>query len=1136
VEWVLFIIPMIAIVLAGQAIRLWQRRRKPVQKLTITQSTVTPAPSEVTASPVTAAQTPLAAELHGLEGAFAPFGASTAHPRDLSVHPAFQHAADLLADPSVAMDTLLQYALGANWALSCAGLAALAKRGDRAQAVERVLGHFDRLAPWAMYFALEYFVGLNPRPPSGAPAVGAKDWWRENPYLAPMFRDYFTQRAALGDAAEFGPALFTPTASSPAAIKAFLEHVSHPFAVALVSQLEEVRRRSINRDFLGAFGRFWPPPSPSPASGEGKGGGLDVLIEPDSWQQPLAVAESSLRQTPVRSLLVSGERLVGKTSFLRLLARRVAGEGWSVFEASGADLMAGQQWFGQLEGRIRQTIEEATVAKRLIWYIPDLLQVAKSGTHQGQAASILDQILPAIVSGRLVVWTEMATTASTRLLQMRPALRGVLEVIALEAPSEEATLSLVREVAKRLAQAIHLTVHDGCADTAVGSARQYLNSSGFPGSALQLLKLTAVRVGIDRTEMAPADVLQTLSQLSGLPIAILDNRERIDLAAIRAFFASRVIGQDEAVTSVVARIAMLKAGLNDPRRPIGVFLFAGPTGTGKTELAKTTAEYLFGSVDRLIRLDMSEFQAADANVNILGSGAYGETDSLISRVRKQPFSVVLLDEFEKAHPRIWDLFLQVFDDGRLTDTDGQVADFRHCLIILTTNLGIAAQPSSSFGFAASADVFTADQVTRVVTQTFRPEFQNRLDKVIVFRPLTRDLMRVILGKELKAVLERRGLKDRAWAVEWEASALEFLLEQGFSPEMGARPLKRAIDQYVIAPLAETIVERRFPEGDQFVFFRSDGRSITAEFVDPDIDTAPMPSMEQETPIRAPAVPAMILTPRGTSAEFEALAIEAVEMDRLLASPQWEELKQRLAAEMSAADFWQRPERFTKLARLALMDRVVAATGTIGGLRTRLTRAGRQGHYSRDLVARLALQLHLIKHGIKDVWEGAPVEVALAVEPALEATATDRRASEAWCRELVGMYRAWSSNRHMQVAELASLGAEPTLLVSGFGAHRVLARECGLHILELAGNGASRATARVCLVATPLGDVPAAKLQKEIVAALDKAPRSSTVVRRYRRDPAPLVRSGDGRWRTGRLDAVLRGDFDLLAADESAAEG
>ena len=204
-------------------------------------------------------------------------------------------------------------------------------------------------------------------------------------------------------------------------------------------------------------------------------------------------------------------------------------------------------------------------------------------------------------------------------------------------------------------------------------------------------------------------------------------------------------------------------------------------------------------------------------------------------MRKQPFSVVLLDEFEKSHSDIWDLFLQAFDEGRLTDAMGQVADLRHCLIILTSNLGATAHRSIGLGFAPQADEFSKDQVLRAISQTYRPEFRNRLDKIIVFQPLTRDLMRGILKKELAALLERRGLKDRAWAIEWESSALEFLLEKGFSPEMGARPLKRAIDQYLVAPLAAIIVEKRFPEGEQFLFVRSDGEGIQAEFVDPDAD-------------------------------------------------------------------------------------------------------------------------------------------------------------------------------------------------------------------------------------------------------------------------------------------------------------
>jgi len=625
----------------------------------------------------------------------------------------------------------------------------------------------------------------------------------------------------------------------------------------------------------------------------------------------------------------------------------------------------------------------------------------------------------------------------------------------------------------------------------------------------------------------------TLSQLTGLPASILDNQERVDLAAVRAYFAARVIGQDEAVASVVERMAMLKAGLNDPGKPIGVFLFAGPTGTGKTELAKTLAEFLFGSVDRMIRLDMSEFQTAESTAKILGSGeAQNPADSLITLVRKQPFSVVLLDEFEKAHANIWDLFLQVFDDGRLTDQLGQVADFRHCIIILTTNLGATSHRSSGLGFSPAVDAFSGDQVLRAVGQTFRPEFLNRLDKVIVFRPLTRDLMRDILKKELARVLGRRGLKDREWAVEWEASALEFLLEKGFSPEMGARPLKRAIDQYVIAPLAATIVEKRFPEGDQFVFVRSDGRAIRAEFVDPDTD---MPSSAAATPSpgKALALPAMILAPSGTEAELLALKTECASIEQSIASAEWEEHKASLTEKMLASDFWNRPDRHETLSRLALMDRVKAAVGTAQSLHTRLTKGSkRAGKPSRELIARLALQLYLIEEGMTDVFEAAPIEDAVCVEPTLEKPG-DSRPTEQWCLQLLDMYRAWANNRHMQLAELSgeSTAALPMLLISGFGAHRLLEQEAGLHVLELIDDdkGPSRLTARVRVGTVPLGDLPPDKLRKALKAALERIGPCNAVVRRYRKDPAPLVRDMRRGWRSGRLDAVLRGDFDLIAA-------
>jgi ATP-dependent Clp protease ATP-binding subunit ClpC len=1067
-------------------------------------------------------QLPLAGQLHQLESALAAFAANTAHPRELCETAEFRHAIGLLADKAVPLETVMQYAHGANWVLSCAALAALPERQDRASVVDQVIANFDRLAVWAMYFALEYFNRLDSRPPAGAPAIAAKDWWRDNPVLLAMFRDYFSRREAWGDAAVFGPALALPSVSPVATIRAFLERVNHPYAALLIVQLEDYRHKTVDQNFLAAFGRFWSDSE------------TEILIAPERWHQPLATAEATLHQPLPRSLLVAGEEQVGKTSLLRLLAERVKKEGWRVFEASGADLMADQQWFGQLEGRLRRATEEITVAKRLIWYVPDLLQLARSGTHPGQSASMLEQILPAIRSGRVVIWTEASPAAAARLLQIRPALRSILDVVRLESQSEQDTLGLARGVIALVEDEHGFAFEPDCAEIAVSSARQYLGSGGLPGSALNLIKLTVLRADA-RIHFTSGDILETLSQLTGLPISILNNKERIDLGAMRGFFSARVIGQDEAVASVVDRIAMLKAGLSDPDRPIGVFLFAGPTGTGKTELAKTTAEFLFGSEDRLVRLDMSEFQTADSVNNILASGLYGEAQSLVQRVRKQPFSVVLLDEFEKAHPRIWDLFLQVFDEGRLSDTLGQVTDFRHCLIVLTTNLGVSGQKDAGFGFASARNGFSVDDVMRAVRQTYRPEFQNRLDKIIVFRPLTRELMRIILRKELKSVLDRRGFKDRAWAVEWESSALEFLLEKGFSSEMGARPLKRAIDHYVIAPLAGTIVERRFPEGEQFVFFRSDGHSIQAEFVDPDADDVPAAAAAVEPAVRRPNLPSIILAPEGTTAELETVSAQSERLEQGLASAQWHDLKQALSEQMSREEFWKSPDRYQTLARLALMDRVAAAMDTAQALRKRLERgATRPQHYSRQLLSRLALQLWLIKSGIDDVFEGAAVEVAIAVEPALEGAAGEAGETRAWCHELLDMYRAWSRNRRMQTTELAGTnGSLSILLVAGFGAQRVLNQECGLHILEFAesGNGMSRATARVRLVPTPLEELSPAKMRTAVLHALAKAAGSSAVIRRYRKSPSPLVRNADSSWRSGRFDAVLRGDFDLLPAAE-----
>ncbi len=507
----------------------------------------------------------------------------------------------------------------------------------------------------------------------------------------------------------------------------------------------------------------------------------------------------------------------------------------------------------------------------------------------------------------------------------------------------------------------------------------------------------------------------------------------------------------------------------------------------------------------------------------------------MERIRKQPFSVVLLDEFEKAHPNVWDLFLQVFDDGRLTDANGRVADFRHAIVILTSNLGATSHHVADIGFLrGSGGASSEEQVLLAISRQFRPEFVNRLDKIIVFRPLSRALMREILEKELARVLERRGFSRREWAVEWESSAVEFLLDKGFSPEMGARPLRRAIDQYLLAPLALTLVEHKFPDGDQFLFVRSNGKAIEVEFVDPD---APAPADNEPAPPREAslAIAAMILQPLGQDAERKALAGRWGQTNAQLAASEWTSLKQTLNDETGAPDIWSRLDRQVLFARRSLVDRVEEAGRTVERLLARLEpRAGQSGSASRELVARCGLQLYLVEQGIADALAGAPVEALLSAEPVFD-QASDPDAQAAWCARIVRMYRLWADRRHMQFAEIAQPGGPPILQVAGFGAFRTLENEAGLHILERAGAGTGRRmTVRVKVAAGPVREPKPAEAYRVFSELLASSEESGAVVRRYRDKPAPLVRDAKAGWRTGRLDAVLGGDFDLIGGLREAS--
>jgi ATP-dependent Clp protease ATP-binding subunit ClpB len=306
-----------------------------------------------------------------------------------------------------------------------------------------------------------------------------------------------------------------------------------------------------------------------------------------------------------------------------------------------------------------------------------------------------------------------------------------------------------------------------------------------------------------------------VSRWTGIPVSKMLEGEREKLLQMEQALHRRVVGQDEAIRAVSNAIRRSRSGLSDPNRPIGSFLFLGPTGVGKTELCKALAEFLFDTEQAMVRLDMSEFMEKHSVARMIGAPpgyvGYEEGGHLTEAIRRRPYSVILLDEVEKAHPDVFNVLLQVLDDGRLTDGQGRTVDFRNTVVVMTSNLG-----SQLIQEMAGEENYPAmrDAVMEIVARQFRPEFINRVDEVVVFHPLARDQIHAIA--KIQAGYLRRRLKDRNMDLELTTAALDRIAAAGFDPVYGARPLKRAIQHAVENPLAQEILAGRFVPGDTIV--------------------------------------------------------------------------------------------------------------------------------------------------------------------------------------------------------------------------------------------------------------------------------------------------------------------------------
>ncbi len=542
-------------------------------------------------------------------------------------------------------------------------------------------------------------------------------------------------------------------------------------------------------------------------------------------------------------------------------------------------MVAGTKYRGQFEERIKAVMDEIRRSENIIIFIDELHTLVGAGAAEGaiDASNILK---PALARGEIQCIGATTFDEYRKYIEKDAALERRFQTIIVEPPSVEETVEILKGLRAKYEEHHRIKYTDEALVAAATLSDKYITGRALPDKAIDLIdeagakaKLSVMTVPeeiielekeVERlkarkeelisqqnfeeaakvrdmekearrrleearkqweekraesiVEVTAEDIAQVVSQWTGIPLTRLEESESEKLLKIEEELKKRVVGQDEAISAIARAVRRSRAGIKDPRRPIGSFIFLGPTGVGKTLLARALAEFMFGDEDALIQIDMSEYMEKFNVSRLVGAPpgyvGYEEGGQLTEKVRRRPYSVVLLDEIEKAHPDVFNLLLQVLEDGRLTDSYGRRVDFRNTILIMTSNVGAELlRKQGSLGFHVPKEEYTYQEIKEKllseVKKVFKPEFINRIDEIIVFRPLNREDLEKIVYIEIGEVLKR--VKEHGIELELDRSALDFLIEKGFDPVYGARPLKRTIQRYVEDPLAEEIIRGTFKD-------------------------------------------------------------------------------------------------------------------------------------------------------------------------------------------------------------------------------------------------------------------------------------------------------------------------------------